>query len=534
MADEQPKYVNKNGARKFYNIIRKQMFVKSAVAPICFMGRLLDRFGYEGGTRVLYGQSAAYDGTYYYSCGSYNSNANQCISKHDATGAIIESARYTELYHAGSLTILDGKIYVAPQNGPYVAVVNQSTLAYESTLTLTGASIANVFALSAYDDKLYARCRDNAYNEYIYSINTSTGACTLVCAIGSFLNKVNQGFCYAGDVAYCVNNFRSAIFEIDTKTGAIIRTYNLPSGDGQYPLGEAEDLFMAGDSLVLSCAEYFKEGAQQKASIVYLFKTGIGETVQNDITESQSINYVSLIVNGNAATEFAPYRTFNTIEEACVIANYVHGAIITASNLATGYAALYDGKYAINGAGGTQHLSRLTSRNATVNLRTIQSDSSAFDNSELYAFACTFGSIQALYCHLLFSDLTILTGSTFDYRYCDVTYKNKIVGASDLVGYSDSASRAYNHVSIETHGDSTYLVSLLRSISMRAGITIWLTGQMIGGGITIGNFASDSFEINTGNATWPKIGYASGGFYVVSANSNQTNLDTGATIRLQG
>lgn len=530
-----PKYLDESGLTHFYDNIKRQMFTKSAIAPICFFGRLLDRFGYDGGTRALYGQSVAYDGTYYYSCGSYNSNANQCIAKHDSTGAIVASASYTELHHAGSLTILDGKIYVALQNGPYIAVVNQSTLAYESTIALTEPTIANVFALSAYDGTLYARCRDSEYNEYIYSINTSSGACTLVCSMGSFLNRVNQGFCYAGDVAYCVNNYRSAIFEIDTKTGTTIRTYNLPSGDGQYPLGEAEDLFMVGDSLILSCAEYFVEAAQQKANIIYLFKTGIGETVQSDITEAQSINYVSLTVNGNGTTEFAPYRTFNTIEEACVIANYVHGAVITASNLTTGYAGLFDGKYAINGSGGTQYLSRLTARNATVNLRAVQSDSSFFDNSDLYAFSCIFGSIQALFCHLLFSDLTILAGSTFDYRYCDVSYKNKIVGAADLVGYSDSASRIYNHVSIETHGDSTYLANLLRSLNMRVAMMIWiLNSNTISGTLTVTNFAADSFEINTGNTSYPKIGYASGAFYVKDSSNNNTALGAGSSIRIQG
>lgn len=533
MADEQPKYVNKDNAQRLYDNIRKQMFVKSAVAPICFMGRLLDRFGYEGGTRVLYSQSAAYDGTYYYSCGSYNSNANQCISKHDATGTIVASANYTELYHAQSLTILGSKIYVAPGNGPYVAIVDLATLAYESTITLTESTIANVFSLSAYEGELYARCRDNAYNEYIYKINTSTGACTLVCSMGSFLNRVNQGFCYAGEVAYCVNNFRSAIFEIDTKTGDIIRTYNLPSGDGQYPIGEPEDMFMVGGSLVLMCAEYFNNAEQQKAAISYLFKTGIGETVQNDITEGQAVNAVLLTVNGNAVTEFAPYKTFNTLEEACLIANYVHGATITVSNLTTGYAALYDGKYAINGSGGTQPLSMLTARNTTVNLRAVKLDAASIDNSGLYAYACTVGSITALFCHLLFSDLTILAGSTLDYRYCDIRYENLITCASDVVGYSDSASRAYNRVIIDTNGSSTYLPRLLQSSTRRAGFLAIYNGGMSSGAIQTASFTASTFTFNvTGDTKYQKINYKNGGFYLVDSSDAEVEIAAGTVLRI--
>lgn len=526
--------VDQTGLTHFWSNAKRKLLIKSSVAPICFFGRLLDRFGYEDRTMALCGQSVAYDGVYYYSCGSYNSNANQCISKHDATGSLVGSESYTELYHANSLTILGSKIYVATGNGRYIAVVDLASLAYESTITLSEVSIANVFSVSAYNGNLYARCRDDSYNEYIYMVNISTGACTLMCSLGPFENRVNQGFCYAGDVAYFVNNYRSTIFEIDTASGQTIRAYNLPEGDRRYPLGEPEDLFFVDGSLVLCCAEYFVESEEQKASIVYLFKTGIGEVVESSTTEPQPSRHLSLIVNGNATTEFAPYGTFNTIEEACLIANHVHGATLTVSNLSTGYACLVDGKHAINGSGGTQTLSRAMFRNATVNLRTVSIGSMYADNAELNAFVCAVGSIRALYSRLMFSDLTILAGSTFDYRYCDINYRNKIVGASDLVGYTDEASRAYNHVSIETHGDSTYLANLLRALYIRIGITIWLTGHTAGGSITITQYLADSFEINTGESSYPKIGYENGSLYVINSSNVKANLGATETVVIQG
>lgn len=526
--------VDQTGLARFWDNAKRSLLIESSVAPICFLGRIIDRFGYEGRTMALCGQSVAYDGTYYYSCGSYNSNANQCISKHDATGALVDSESYTELYHASSLTVLGSKIYVATGNGRYIAVVNLASLAYESTITLSEVSIANVFSVSAYDGNLYARCRDASYNEYIYMVNTSTGACTLVCSLGPFENRVNQGFCYAGDVAYFVNNYRSTIFEIDTASGQTIRAYNLPEGDRRYPLGEPEDLFFVDGSLVLCCAEYFVESEEQKASIVYLFKTGIGEVVESSTTEPQPSRHLSLIVNGNATTEFAPYGTFNTIEEACLIANYVHGATITVSNLSTGYACLVDGKHAINGSGGTQTLSRAMFRNATVNLRTVSMGSMYADNAELNAFVCVVGSIRALYSRIMFSDLTILASSTFDYRYCDINYRNKIVGASDLVGYSDEASRIYNHVSIETHGDSTYLANLLRALFMRIGITIWLTGHTLGSSISVSQYLAESFEVNTGEASYPKIGYENGSLYVINSNNVKATLANTETVVIQG
>lgn len=352
-----------------------EQMIKEAVEPIyekyktnwCAigrLGRLLDDGRY--GSRKLYSQSVTYDGTNFYSCGGYNSNANQCITKFNSVGELSGYADFTALGHANDICYLEDKLYVANGGGNTVGVVDATTLTLETVLEFSGYS--NVYGITTDGTVLYVLA---VYNGFSYVCRVDGDSLLRLFGVTYYSGNVKQGCCYFNGNIYVVSNVPNKLSEYNAESGELTGIYYIPESDGYFPVGEIESALVVNNALCVGCTSYMAESMSAFYNkfdhwFSQIFTTSIyNENVSGgrQITEPSRL---SLTVNGNASTSFNPMVDFTTVEEATLLLTAHGGGFVSISNVNDGCAVLINGTYGIIGSSGDRHLSAFMCSDADV------------------------------------------------------------------------------------------------------------------------------------------------------------------------
>lgn len=282
-------------------------------------GRFIDRFGYTNSTRILRGQSCTYDGSSFYTIGSYDSNTHQSICRWSATGSLEAHADYTELGHGNDITYYDGYLYVA--TGTNIKKINATSLVIDSTIDITG--ISPVSSITNNGKKLLVFGNTtNSHGNGVYSYDVETGVEELVIDDLRVANQTRQAVCYYDGKIYVLYTWGNQLYEYDLTTGDITFTYNIPQDDGFFRVMEVEAPLIVNGRLYISSVGFgLSSGVTYDAAIVQLFDTDvIGRLEKTFKYDYQSYSHPQYItVNGSAEYAFNPEVTYSTLEEAMLV-----------------------------------------------------------------------------------------------------------------------------------------------------------------------------------------------------------------------
>lgn len=320
----------------------------------------------------LGGQSCFFYDPFIYITGQVT--GGQVIHKCNLNGEVVESHNYTDLGHANSIAIANDKIYIADGSSAKVTVINFATWQIESVIAPEGFD--NIWSVTAYDDKVYLLGSDaNAPSSImLFAEIDSDNEVTVKLSIPNPPNMVRQNMCVKDSSIYIIFNMANMVYEYDINTGAMISALYIPTGDGYFPVGEAEDVFVMNKDIYLLGASYYRyDYTYASKSTVQIFKTNAdGKTIvqsQNEYSYYTSEARLVLKVDDTVAPEKNPYNNFTTLEEACLIANYHRTADIECVHIDSANVHLLNGNYRITMAAGDRIISRLWCENSTLYLQ---------------------------------------------------------------------------------------------------------------------------------------------------------------------
>lgn len=342
-------------------------------------GRLLDTFAKNGTDIVLYGQSITYRDGLYYTCGSYNNNANQVIAAYRNTrqDPYIVS-RYTNLGHANSITSTSAYLIVAKVDSN-IAILDRSSSSYAFVKDIDVSTIArSVYAVSNYLDNIYfiGYAAGSTTELAIGKLDIAGDSASLVCAIKKPANLVMQGMTVLGKYAYLSFAKSNMIYKYSLITGEATEIYYIPEGDGYNPVGEVEDLFKIDNDIYMVGVPYYNISAARtnsKVACVQIFKTDLLNPLEKDIPEDYMLplSNLSVTVDDASAFEFNPHGNYTTIEEAAYILNYFKRGLIEITSITKGQCYLLGGNYSVRAAS-LVNMDRIAIINSTAILKNIK------------------------------------------------------------------------------------------------------------------------------------------------------------------
>lgn len=317
-------------------------------------GRLLDTFAKDGSDRVLYGQSITYRDGLYYTCGSYNDNANQVIAAYrNSRQAPYIVSRYTNLGHANSITSTSQYLIVAKVENT-IAILNRSG-SFDWVKDIDVSSVArSVYAVSNYLGNIYfiGYAAESTTELVIGKLDIAGDSASIVCTIKKPNNLVLQGMTVLGKYAYLSFSKSNMVYKYDLTTGEATEVYYIPDGDGYNPVGEVEDMFKIENDIYMVGVPYFNiAGAMTngKATCVQIFKTNLIKPLEKDIPENYMLplSNLSVTVDDETTFEFNPHGNYTTVEEAAYILNYFKRGFIDITSITKGQCYLLGGNYAV-------------------------------------------------------------------------------------------------------------------------------------------------------------------------------------------
>ena len=375
------------------------------------------------------GQSCFYYDPFIYTTGE--SGVNQIITKCNLNGEVVETHTYTDLGHANSIAIANNKVYIADGTAPKVTVIDFSTWQIESVITPEGFD--NIWSVTAYGDKVYLLGSDtNAPSSIMLfaEIDTNNDV-TVKLSIPNPPNTVRQNMCVKDSSIYIIFNMANMVYEYDINTGAMISALYIPNGDGYFPVGEAEDLFIMNGSIYLVGASYYRyDYSYASNSVVQIFETNIdGTTIvqsQNEYSYYTSEARLLLTVDDTATPEKNPYNNFTTLEEACLIANYHRTADIECVHIDNAIIHLLNGDYRITMAAGARNISRLWCENSMLylqvtgqlhNVKLSRANVHIFSARLYESFSASFSQIECDYVYLANLESLTSQSSNWIFKY---------------------------------------------------------------------------------------------------------------------
>lgn len=429
-------------------------------------------------TNPLGGQGCYFDGNYMYICGT--TDTGQIINKCDLNGNVIDSHSFNDLGHANSIAVYDTKAYVADGNAPQVTVLNTITWATENVLT--PAEFDNIWSVSVDNGKVYVLGSDvNAPTSVMLFGEIIDNAVVVKHSISNPENSVRQNMCVKGKSIYALFNMANMIYEYNIDTAALISALYIPAGDGYYPVGEPEDIFVMNDDVYLLGDSYYRYDYTYPSNYVaQIFKTNViaATNVQskNEYSYMPAEARLILKVDDTANVGKNPYDTFTTLEEACLIANYHKTGDIEALNIDEGVVHLINGDYKITMAAGARKITRLWCENSNLYLFTaseihdiaISRVNLYLHNISLYgSFNATFSRITLV--NVDMANLESISGVASDYKF------NKVASVNPAL-----AITANNRSTVEILSAAVNNILLLLKISgAGATFTAFNTGGII-------------------------------------------------------
>lgn len=336
-------------------------------------GRFIDRFGYESTNRKLCAQCCTYRDSKYYLSGNLRSdNTLQSICVYDENGLLITyNNSFTQLGHANDITATDNYLLIADGSGPNISVVERDNLTFVKKINLP--EFRSIYGISNDNEHVYFAALNGPAVIIAELTDISSETYEQICSFSIHSNSVIQNFTVKNGYAYMLYNRSNMIYKIDMTSGNLINTYNIPDGDGYFPVGECECLFKKDNKIIISTAMYYESRYFNADSNLYTIMAEIFETDLTGFIEKTNDNSylipqhaLELTVNGTGDPGFNPIDNFNTIEEACFILNYFRSGSITFRNIDNvGYAQLNDGIYTIKGSSGSRHIGAIELKNTT-------------------------------------------------------------------------------------------------------------------------------------------------------------------------
>lgn len=376
ISDKIDKMVADGTMAQIINGIIDTKLAKNQDMHINRIGRLLDRFSLENRNRVLYGQSCCYKDGMYYTSGAETGNAIQHITVWNSNGEFVNTASYTQFYHANDITACGAYLAIATgkSNDLSIGIIDRTTLTEANIITVPSTfGIYTVYAIGSDDEFLYAVGAKADGTRAIIKIGDFINAPTfeLMCTVPVISSTVTQGCCYYDGYMYLVYNKSNIIYKIDITTGNIDTAFMIPDGDGFNPCGESETVFTKDDKMYLFSPTGVPENLLSLtdfSQFSQIFETDILSVLESDNRGNYRPDYqYALTVNENASYEFNPFLTYTTIEEACSIADYVNNVNeISISNCSRGILWVSNNHLFVNSSSSSNTLSNIRVTNSNV------------------------------------------------------------------------------------------------------------------------------------------------------------------------
>ena len=393
-------------------------------------GRFIDRFGYESTNRKLGAQCCTYRDSKYYLSGNLRSdNTLQSICVYDENGLLITyNNSFTQLGHANDITATDNYLLIADGSGPNISVVERDNLTFVKKINLP--EFRSIYGISNDNEHVYFAALKGPAVIIAELTDISSETYEQICSFSIHSNSVIQNFTVKDGYAYMLYNRSNMIYKIDMTSGNLINTYNIPDGDGYFPVGECECIFKKDNKIIISTAMYYESRYFNADSNLYTTMAEIFETDLTSFIEKTNDNSylipqhaLELTVNGTGDPGFNPIDNFNTIEEACFILNYFKaGSVIFRNINNVGYAQLNDGIYTIKGSSGDRILGVIELKNTSSVISQI-----AFTNLLSYNSIVNLKAVTPVNMEFKWSDVQL--------SYCIMTNLNKIVTTRSTVKY---------------------------------------------------------------------------------------------------
>lgn len=324
------------------DIIAAAMGITQKDLTINKYGRLLVNRLKFNTLSIMGNQSCVFYGNRYYTAGQIGSSGYCYLSSFENDGRLI-AQNQLNIGHGNGIDANYDHLFVAGDNG----VFNVLDLNLQFVQTIDATDYLQTSAGVGSGNGLvyfYGRSADDYNTMRIISCDSNYNL-KPVCEFAHPANTVIQGFCIYKNKGYALFSRANQIYEINLDTGKITYIYNVPDGDGLYPTGELEDLFVMNGDIYIWTALYYPNrygtgfsDISSGENIGLIFKTDILNQLQNDnrrdyLDIEQNLN---IIYNGNADTVFNPYLTVNTATEAAMIINYHKFGSILLSNITEG------------------------------------------------------------------------------------------------------------------------------------------------------------------------------------------------------
>ena len=425
-------------------------------------GRLLNRYGYtENGVDFLRGQGCTwYDGQYY-ECGDLG-GGHQTVSSWGSTGENIGYKNdHTLLGHANNISATENYLLIGDGSAAKVHVLNRSTFAYVKEIDFSD-DFRYIVGVATEGEDAYAYGLTTDYMLGICRVHYDDTTYDIICKLTDVNNGVEQGCCVLGDYFYILYNRNNMVYRIDLTSGTIDKAYYIPDGDGFFPCGECEDMFVKDGKIFISSVLYYPQKnsaiTNEYANILQLFETDIAGNPF--IQKKLNLSYMSpqsellLTVDPTTAYAFNPQDNFTTIEEACHILNYRGSGRINLTNIDNaGHGQLLNGTYTVVGTGGTRVLSVLEIIESTaiiIKVSTIKYFVSRMSNCRIVR--ADLNRIEGSASHVAFADIDLSncleirqSTSAFEYDFVSGINENISVESDDMFGNTVKLVSQYNN-----------------------------------------------------------------------------------------
>ena len=427
----------------------------------------------------LGGQSCFFYDPFIYITGE--TTTGQVIQKCNLNGEVVEAHTYNDLGHANSIAISNDKVYIADGSAAKVTVIDFNTWQIEAVITPAGFD--NIWSVTAYDDKVYLLGSDidAPSSIMLFGEIDSNNDVTVKLSIPNPPNTIRQNMCVKDSSIYIIFNMANMVYEYDINTGAMVSALYIPEGDGYFPLGEAEDVFVMDNDIYLVGTSYYRyDYTYPSNSVVQIFKTNAdGKTIvqsQNEYSYYTSEARLVLHVDDTATPEKNPYNNFTTMEEACLIANYHRTADIQCAHIDNANIHLINGNYRITQSAGSRIISRLWCENSSLYIQAaVQLHDVRLSRANLRVHnAALYGSFDAAFSQIECSYITMANLDSISSQTSDWVFKY-ILAVNSSLSVTGSARSNVNIIS----GAVNYLLLLTKLNGGGGPFICYNTGGLI-------------------------------------------------------
>lgn len=266
------------------------------------------------------GQASFYMDGYIYSVGDDYVNNKVNVSKYNTDMVLVSHAELDINGHPNALIGLNGRLYIVDSDNHDIIIVNALTLDYIDTIT--DFRSYNISGISISDDNIYLL----GSNVYKLSLSFELEKTINLNTINLSPFAVRQTLLVYKGLIYVIYN-QPNVLVIYNMEGERIACKYIGSGNGFYPYGEIESLFVMNDDIIMSTSIYTTTTGTLTSFVQY-FITNINQAISNQERVGQPTpNSLTMVVdNTNPPATKNPDGSvdnpFTSLYEAFNVLNY--------------------------------------------------------------------------------------------------------------------------------------------------------------------------------------------------------------------